>query len=87
MDNGKRVTMNIRQVLAATEIRSRTTLYEMMAKDLFPKSCSVGIRLSLWLRTDVDRWAAELPYRAVGDHQAYRAHDTQNESPQLQLNL
>ena len=79
--------MNIRQVLAATGIRSRTTLYEMMAKDLFPLPCSVGIRLSLWRRADVDQWAAELQYRAVGNHKPCRPLELQNDTPQLQLNL
>ena len=87
MDNGEQVTMNIRQVLAATGIRSRTTLYEMMAKDLFPRPCSVGIRLLLWRRADVDRWAAELTYRTVGNHKLHRTTEHQSDTPQLQLNL
>ena len=37
---------------------SRSTIYQLIAQDKFPKPISLGARAVAWLESDIDEWIA-----------------------------
>ncbi|MFC1482199.1 helix-turn-helix transcriptional regulator [Myxococcota bacterium] len=40
---------------------SRSTLYRLLTAGEFPRPVRITSRLQLWRRTDVEKWAKQLP--------------------------
>ena len=49
------------EVLAATGIRATSTLYDYMARGLFPAPVKLGPRIVAWRESDVRSWIASRP--------------------------
>lgn len=53
-----------RQLLRLDEVKrrtgaSRSLIYSLEARGLFPRHLSLGARCSAWVASEVDRWIAE----------------------------
>ena len=52
--------LNIKQVVARTGF-SRTTIYDMVGEDRFPRPFRKGKRLVFWWKSEVDAWMRSRP--------------------------
>ena len=47
--------IKLKEVIEKTSL-GRSTIYEFMAKDIFPKQVSLGAKSVAWLESEVDDW-------------------------------
>ena len=52
--------MTLQQVLEFTNVKAKSTIYEWMKKDMFPKSINIGSRCVRWRTDEVLKWEAAL---------------------------
>ena len=57
---------------------SRSHLYQLMAEGIFPKPCSIGVRVRAWVASEVDNWVAARVDERDG---TLRSPDTRNPAP------
>ncbi|WP_165729123.1 AlpA family transcriptional regulator [Pseudoalteromonas sp. 31A1] len=50
--------IKLKEVIEKTSL-GRSTIYEFMAKDTFPKQISLGAKSVAWLESEVDDWIME----------------------------
>ena len=55
-----RKLMTLQQVLEFTNVKAKSTIYEWMKKDMFPKSINIGSRCVRWRTDEVLKWEAAL---------------------------
>lgn len=55
------VLLNMRQLQAALKIRSRSTIYKMVARNALPPPCVINRRGLRWRESDIRNWIAGLP--------------------------
>lgn len=55
--------LSMRQVQAALNIRSRTTIYDMVAKKTLPPPCVINRRGLRWRESDIRDWIDNLQTR------------------------
>ncbi|MFM5953328.1 MAG: helix-turn-helix transcriptional regulator [Novosphingobium sp.] len=54
------VLLSMRQVQAALNIRSRSTIYDMVARKALPPPCVINRRGLRWRENDIRDWIASL---------------------------
>lgn len=54
----KRSVIKIRGVTLVTQI-SRSAIYELIKKGLFPKPIKLGVRASGWFESEIEQWLEE----------------------------
>ena len=59
------VLLNMRQLQAALNIRSRSTIYKMVARNALPPPCIINRRGLRWRESDISSWIAGLPSAAA----------------------
>ncbi|WP_210210312.1 helix-turn-helix transcriptional regulator [Altericroceibacterium spongiae] len=57
------VLLNMRQVQAALKIRSRSTIYDMVARKALPPPCVINRRGLRWRESDIREWIDNLQTR------------------------
>ena len=57
------VLLNMRQVQAALKIRSRSTIYDMVARKALPPPCVINRRGLRWRESDIRDWIDNLQPR------------------------
>jgi predicted DNA-binding transcriptional regulator AlpA len=57
------VLLSMRQVQAALNIRSRSTIYDMVARKALPPPCVINRRGLRWRENDIRDWIANLQAR------------------------
>lgn len=57
------VLLNMRQVQAALKIRSRSTIYDMVARKALPPPCVINRRGLRWRESDIRDWIDNLQTR------------------------
>ena len=57
--------LNMRQLQAALNIRSRSTIYKMVARNALPPPCIINRRGLRWRESDISSWIAGLPSAAA----------------------
>lgn len=57
------VLLSMRQVQAALNIRSRSTIYDMVARKALPAPCVINRRGLRWRENDIRDWIANLQAR------------------------
>ena len=57
------VLLNMRQVQAALKIRSRSTIYDMVARKALPPPCIINRRGLRWRESDIREWIDNLQTR------------------------
>lgn len=55
------VLLNMRQLQAALNIRSRSTIYSMVARNALPPPCIINRRGLRWRESDIRSWIDGLP--------------------------
>jgi predicted DNA-binding transcriptional regulator AlpA len=63
MNTDSLTLMNMRQVQAALQIRSRTTIYRMVAAKRLPPPCVINRRGLRWRETEIAAWVSDLSPR------------------------
>ncbi len=58
------VLLNMRQVQAALKIRSRSTIYDMVARKALPPPCVINRRGLRWRESDLREWIDSLQTRS-----------------------
>lgn len=58
------VLLNMRQVQAALKIRSRSTIYDMVARKALPPPCVINRRGLRWRESDIREWIDSLQTRS-----------------------
>lgn len=57
------VLLSMRQVQAALNIRSRSTIYDMVARKALPPPCVINRRGLRWRESDIRSWIDNLQMR------------------------
>ncbi|MFM5955397.1 MAG: helix-turn-helix transcriptional regulator [Novosphingobium sp.] len=57
------VLLSMRQVQAALNIRSRSTIYDMVARKALPPPCVINRRGLRWRESDIRTWIDNLQMR------------------------
>jgi len=57
------VLLSMRQVQAALNIRSRSTIYDMVARKALPPPCVINRRGLRWRENDIRDWISNLQAR------------------------
>ena len=57
------VLLSMRQVQAALNIRSRSTIYDMIARKALPPPCVINRRGLRWRESDIRSWIDNLQMR------------------------
>ena len=60
--------LTIRQVMAIASIKSRTTIYNYIRRQTFPKPCYIGEGVPRWRESDVIAWTESLSCEWKHDH-------------------
>lgn len=58
------VLLSMRQVQAALNIRSRSTIYDMVARKALPSPCVINRRGLRWRENDIREWIDSLRTRS-----------------------
>lgn len=61
MDYTSNRLLTIRQVMAIASIKSRTTIYNYIRRQTFPKPCYIGEGVPRWRESEVIAWTESLP--------------------------
>lgn len=61
MENKSNRLLTIRQVMEMANVKSRTTIYNYVRRETFPKPCYIGVGVPRWRESDIIAWAESLP--------------------------